>query len=186
MNEINRITLDGKTYSVGVPPDSIFYAGDSWDRSVEYAVEPAISAYADGITFHCDGNNIKIGDTTLTNTINENSTVTYAVDTANSAVNKIDSLESNISYIQADTYNLYDKVKELDEKIDALSLVVGQRKVGRAFASLVDKIKQSPQRDKGKIILSDLIEPGEAAWIEKMDLKTRHTGTFKKSRLLTV
>lgn len=187
---VNKISIGEEEYMLA--PETIFYAGDSWDRSVDYAVEPAISACADGsITFHCDANDIKIGNTTLTNAINGSSTATYAVTTANSAVNRIDTLESSVSYVQADTNSLYNKVKELDEKLDALSLVVGQRKaspkeVGKAFALLADKMKEFQQRDKGKKTICDLIEPGEAEWIEKMNLKTRHTGTFKKSRLLTV
>ena len=187
---VNKISIGEEEYMLA--PETIFYAGDSWDRSVDYAVEPAISACADGsITFHCDANDIKIGNTTLTNAINGSSTATYAVTTANSAQNRIDTLESSVSYVQADTNSLYNKVKELDEKLDALSLVVSQRKaspkeVGKAFALLADKMKEFQQRDKGKKTICDLIEPGEAEWIEKMNLKTRHTGTFRKSRLLTV
>ena len=192
MDKINSITLDGKTYSIGTP-DSIFFAGDSWDRSVEYAVEPAISANADGsVTFNCNADDIKIGSTSLSNAINGSSTATYAVATANTAVNRIDSLESSVSYIQADTNELRAKLKDLDTKLDALSLVAGETKaspkeVGKAFAALAEKMKALQQKDTGgKITLTDLIEPGEAAWIEKMNLKTRRTGTLRKSRLLTV
>ena len=190
MDKISKITLDGREYAFA--PDSIFYAGDSWDRSVEYAVEPAISANADGsITFHCDANDIKVGNATLTNAINGSTTATYAVATANTAVNRIDSLESSVSYIQADTDELRTKLKDLDEKLDALSLAANQRTVGpkeagKAFATLANKMKEFQQKDRGKITLTDLIGPGEAAWIEKMNLKTRRTGTLRKSRLLTV
>ena len=193
MDKINNITLDGKTYSIGTP-DSIFFAGDSWDRSVEYAVEPAISANADGsvTTFNCNADDIKIGSTSLSNAINGSSTATYAVATANTAVNRIDSLESSVSYIQADTNELRAKLKDLDTKLDALSLAAGETKAspkeaGKAFAALANKMKALQQKDTGgKRTLADLIEPGEAAWIEKMNLKTRRTGTLRKSRLLTV
>jgi uncharacterized protein YoxC len=132
-----------------------------------------------------------IGDTTLANAIDGSSTAAYAVTTANTAVNRLDSLESSVSYIQADTNELRTKLKDLNEKLDVLSLVAdqkmaGPKEIGKAFASLADKMKQFQQGDKSKKTLGDLIEPGEAKWIEKMNLKTRHTGTFRKSELLTI
>ena len=187
---VNKINMGGEDYELA--PNRLFFAGDSWDRSVEYMVEPAIAANMNGsITLNCSTDDIMIGNTTLANAIDESPTAVYAVTTVNSAVNRLDSLESSVSCIQADTNSLYDKVNYLDKQLDALSLVVNQTKaspqeVGKAFAVLADKMKQLQQRDKGQKTICDLIEPGEAAWIEKMNLKTRRTGTFRKSELLTI
>lgn len=180
MDKIDRLTLDGREYVFA--PEGLFYAGDSWDRSQE----PAIYASADGgITFNCNADDIKIGDTVLSNAINTNST------TINSAQSRIESLESSVNCIQADTNNLYDRVNYLDNQLDALSLVVDQKKaspqeVGKAFAALADKMKQAQKRDKGKRTLEDLIEPGEPEWISKMNLKTRKITEFRKAQLLTI
>lgn len=187
---VNKINMGGEDYELA--PNRLFFAGDSWDRGVEYAIEPAITANTNGsISLNCSTNDIMIGDTTLANAIDRSPTAVYAVTTANTAVNRLDSLESSVSYIQADTNELRTKLKDLNEKLDVLSLVVDQKKaspqeVGKAFAVLADKMKQLQQGDKSKKTLGDLIEPGEAKWIEKMNLKTRHTGTFKKSELLTI
>lgn len=187
---VNKINMGGEDYELA--PNRLFFAGDSWDRGVEYAIEPAITANTNGsISLNCSTNDIMIGDTTLANAIDRSPTAVYAVTTANTAVNRLDSLESSVSYIQADTNELRTKLKDLDKKLDALSLAANERtagpkEVGKAFANLADKIKQIQQGDKGKRVLGDLIEPGEAKWIEKMNLKTRHTGTFRKSELLTI
>ena len=99
MDKIDRITVGGGTYEFA--PSGLFYAGDSWDRYQE----PAIYASADGsITFNCSADDIKIGDTVLSNAINTN------VATVNSAASRIDSLESDVNYINK-------KMKELDEKM---------------------------------------------------------------------
>lgn len=187
---VTKINMGGEDYELA--SNKIFFAGDSWDRGVEYMVEPAIIANTNGsISLNCSANDIMIGNTTLANAIDTSPTATYAMTTANSAVNRLDSLESNVSYVQANTNSLYNKVKELDEKLDALSIVIGERKaspqeVGKAFAVLADKMKQLQQIDKSKKTICDLIEPGEAAWIEKLNLKTCRTGVFKKSELLTI
>lgn len=180
---VNKINMGGEDCELTL--DRLFFAGDSWDRGVEYAIEPVITANTNGsISLNCSTNDI----TTLANAIDRSPT---AVTTVNTAVNRLDSLESSVSYIQADTNELRTKLKDLNEKLDALSLVAdqkmaGPKEIGKAFASLADKMKQFQQGDKSKKTLGDLIEPGEAAWIEKMNLKTRHTGTFKKSELLTI
>jgi uncharacterized protein YoxC len=187
---VTKINMGGEDYELA--PNKIFFAGDSWDRGIEYMVEPAITANTNGsISLNCSANDIMIGNTTLANAIDTSPTATYAVTTVNSAVNRLDNLESSVSCIQADTNSLYDKVNYLDQQLDALSLVVNQKKaspqeVGKAFAVLADKMKQLQQIDRGKRTICDLIEPGEAAWIEKMNLKTRRTGTFRKSELLTI
>lgn len=187
---VSKINMGGEDYELA--PNRLFFAGDSWDRSVEYMVEPAITANTNGsITLNCSTDDVVIGNTTLANAIDESPTVAYAMTTVNSAVNRLDSLESSISCMQADTNSLYDKVNYLDKQLDALSLVVNQKKtspqeVGKAFAALADKMRQFQQRDKGQRTLGDLIEPGEAEWIEKLNLKTRRTGTFRKSELLTI
>lgn len=177
MDKIDRITVGGGTYELA--PSGLFYAGDSWDRYQE----PAIYASADGsITFNCNADDIKIGSTSLSNAINGSSTSTYAVSAVNSAESRIDSLETSIT-------NLYNKVKEVDEKIDALSFVDVKKspaEVGKAFAALADKMKALQQKDKGKRTLMDLIEPGEPEWISKMNLKTRKVGEFRKAQLLTI
>ena len=187
---VNKINMGGEDYELA--PNKIFFAGDSWDRSVEYMVEPAITANTNGsITLNCSTDDVVIGNTTLANAIDGSPTAAYAMTTANSAVNRLDSLEDSVCYVQADTNNLYNKVKELDEKLEGLSLAVNQRivgpkDVGKAFANLADKMKQFQQKDRGKKTICDLIEPGEAEWIEKLNLKTRRTGTFRKSELLTI
>lgn len=177
MDKIDRITVGGGTYELA--PSGLFYAGDSWDRYQE----PAIYASADGsITFNCSADDIKIGSTSLSNAINGSSTSTYAVSAVNSAESRIDSLETSIT-------NLYNKVKEVNEKIDALALVgnktSGPKEVGEAFAILSKKMKQLKQ-SVGKRTLEDLIEPGEPEWILKMNLKTRKVGEFRKAQLLTI
>ena len=187
---VNKINMGGEDYELA--PNRIFFAGDSWDRGVEYVVEPAITANTNGsITWNCSTGDLVIGNTTLANAINESPTATDAMTIANSAINRLGDLESSVCVVQADTNSLYNKVKELDEKLDALSLVIGERKaspqeVGKAFAIFADKMKQFQQKDRGKRSFGDLIEPGEAEWIEKMNLKTRRTGTFRKSELLTI
>ena len=178
MDKIDRLTLDGREYAFA--PSGLFYAGDSWDRYQE----PAIYASADGsITFNCSADDIKIGDTVLSNAINGGVTAINS--------DKIASLESTINYTDTDIDSLYSKVKELDEKIDTvLSLVdnkvSGPAEVGKAFAALADKMKQAQKRDKGKRTLEDLIEPGEPEWISKMNLKTRKVREFRKAQLLTI
>ncbi len=103
MDKIDRITVGENTYEIA--PNAIFYAGDSWDRNVE----PVIYAGADGsVTFNCSADDIKIGNTTLSNTISGNTNTTYAVSTVNSAQSRIDSLEKDVSYI-------YKKMNELDK-----------------------------------------------------------------------
>ena len=144
-----------------------------------------------GASKFCPGCGHGITLKSLANAIDESPSTLYAVTTANSAANRLDSLESSIGYIQADTNSLHEKIEYLDKKLDALSLAanqrtVGPKEVGKAFANLADKIKQLQQGDKGQKTLGDLIEPGEAEWIEKMNLKTRKTGTMRKSQLLTI
>jgi hypothetical protein len=187
---VTKINMGGEDYELA--PNKIFFAGDSWDRGIEYVVEPAITANTNGsISLNCSADDLVIGSTTLANAIDESPTAIYAMTTANSAVTRLGDLEDSVCVVQADTNSLYNKVKELDEKLDALSIVIGERKaspqeVGKAFAVLADKMKQLQQIDRGKRTICDLIEPGEAAWIEKMNLKTRRTGTFRKSELLTI
>lgn len=163
---VNKINMGGEDYELA--PNKIFFAGDSWDRGIEYMVEPAITANTNGsITLNCSTHDVMIGSTTLANAIDESPTATHAMATVNSAVDRLDSLESSVNYIQADTNSLYEQLKNLNKKLDALSLAYNQKKTG-------------------KRTLADLIEPGEAEWIEKMNLKTRRTGTFRKSELLTI
>lgn len=102
MDKIDRITVGGGTYELA--PSGLFYAGDSWDRYQE----PAIYASADGsITFNCNADDIKIGDTVLSNAINTN------VATVNSAQSRIESLEKDVSYI----YKKMNELNALTEKI---------------------------------------------------------------------
>ena len=174
MDKIDRITVGGGTYELA--PSGLFYAGDSWDRSQE----PAIYASADGsITFNCSADDIKIGDTVLSNAVNGGVTAINS--------DKIASLESTINYTHTDIDSLYSKVKELDERIDAILSLVdnktsGPAEVGKAFAALAEKMKQAQK----KRTLEDLIEPGEPEWISKMNLKTRKVKEFRKAQLLTI
>lgn len=160
--------------------DKVFFAGDSFDRSVDYDI-PAMECGIDSVKFNTSPKSIYINNQSLDN---------YVTATASAVSNSADCyLDSRLSALESEIYSLNNVsaqgtssasyIDYCDTKITTATSTIDELR--RVLENIVDKFEKLTKVEKKKLA------GYTPQWYKcKLDLKTRRKNEFEVTKLLTI
>jgi cell division protein ZapA (FtsZ GTPase activity inhibitor) len=187
VNKIDRVIIDGKEYDLGKQVDKVFFAGDSFDRSVQYAV-PAMECEKSKVKFNASPQDIYVYDQSLGDYI-----TTVATRVSSSADcyldNRLSTLESKTNMLEskvAHNVAAIDTIDEITSYLGANDSVVSNAtsaidELKVKFAEIADQLEGLTKVEKKKLA------GYTPEWYKcKRELRTRRKNEFKIEELLTI
>ena len=165
--------------------DKVFFAGDSFDRSIQYDV-PAMECDKSKVKFNASPQNIYINNQSLDSYIkNVASTVSSSADCRldgklSTLESRTDVLESKMDYGVADTIN--EIVSHLGTNSSTIASATSTiSELEQALKNMADKFESLTKVEKKKLA------GYTPEWYKcKRELKTRRKNEFKIEELLTI
>lgn len=177
MSRINRIIVDGEDYELNNKVDKVFFAGDSFDRGMDYEI-PAMECGVNDVRFNTSPKSIYINNQSL------DDYVTAAASTISSSADCY--LDSRLSTLESKVDNWNDvsaqgtsAISYCNSKITTATSTIDELRI--ALENMADKFEKLTKVEKKKMA------GYTPAWYKcKLDLKTRRKNEFEIERLLTI
>ena len=177
MSRINKVIVDGIDYDLNNKVDKVFFAGDSFDRSVDYEI-PAMECGVDSVKFNTSPKSIYINNQSL------DDYVTAAASTVSSNADcyldsRLTTLESKVGNLDSVSAQGTSSINYCNSKISTATSTIDELR--RALENMADKFEKLTKVEKKKLA------GYTPQWYKcKLDLKTRRKNEFETKKLLTI
>ena len=167
--------------------DKVFFAGDSFDRSVQYAV-PAMECDKSKVKFNASPQNIYINNQSLDNYI-KNVATTVSSNADYRLDGKLSTLESRTNMLESKVAN---NVATIDTIGEITSYLSANDNAITSATSTISELEQALKNIADKFESLTKVEKKKLAgytpeWYKcKRELKTRRKNEFKIEELLTI
>lgn len=157
--------------------DRVFFAGDSFDRSVDYDI-PAMECGVNDVKFNTSPKSIYINNQSLDDYVTATaSTISSSADCY--LDNRLSALESTVDNWNSISTQGTSAINYCDSKITTATSTIDELRI--ALENMADKFEKLTKAEKKKLA------GYTPQWYKcKLDLKTRRKNEFETKKLLTI